>query len=217
MYPARTIEGPRGPFLVPAEPAGRSRDSEACVRNVFAGEYDYAQREARITECHSLCDVGSNVGAFTVWATIWWPAITHVYAYDPNGSALELYRENTRNLGLKIEVLEVAVTTSEAPLFMEHEDWGGSRTKNETRGRAVAPYHPSLLAAADILKVDAEGVEVEVFENYQHWSGVQVCIFEYHEEGDRVPCERMCARAGLVQTRHHGSPPKQGIQIWVRR
>lgn len=212
----RTIEGPRGLFVIPGEPADRSRYSETCVRHVFEGEYNY-ERD-RVEDVASIVDVGCNVGSFILWATqVWWPGrIQSIRAYDPNSAALTIAKINT--VGLPVMLHPYAVTSAEPPVFFkEHIDWGGSRTCGEWSGIEVPSLHPRDLPAADVLKVDAEGVDPEVFEHYQHWDRVKVAMFEYHEEKDREPMMAACERAGLTMVRHHGSPPRQGIQIWVRR
>lgn len=204
-----------GDFLVPGEPASTSAYAETCVRNVMEGEYNY-ERTA-VETVRSLVDVGCNLGSFSLWASrVWWPLqIESIHAYDPNFEAVSIARLNTR--GLPISFHDAAVTEKRFALFRCAEDWGGSRTCGETAGEPVRVVHPRDLPAADCLKVDAEGVDPEVLAHYQHMATVLVCMFEYHEERDREPMEKVCMGAGLTQVRHHGSPPRQGIQIWVRK
>ncbi len=212
----RTITGPCGPFLIPGEPPVRTEHSEICVRHVFEGEYNYERPE--VEDVHRIVDVGCNVGSFIVWACKeWWPdRIWTVEAFDPNPRACLLARVNVCDLEARVTVYSMAVSVDPAPLFKEHDDWGGSRTHNETTGVPVPAIHPRDLPACDVLKVDAEGVDADVFEHYQHWDGVQVAMFEYHEKSDYPRMRDVCERAGLREIRHHGSPPKQGICIYVR-
>lgn len=212
----RTIEGPDGPFVIPGEPEVRTRCSEICCRHVFEGEYNYHRID--VEDVTSIVDVGCNVGSFAVWAVrSWWAGrIVRYDGYDPNPAAIELARENTKTFACHRALHNVGVTSQQSALFKEHDDWGGSRTCGETTGVPVTVLHPSDLPRADVLKVDAEGVEPEVFAHYRYLDTCKVVLFEYHDSRDRAPCELACLNAGLTQVRHHGSPPIQGIQCWVR-
>jgi FkbM family methyltransferase len=213
----RTIDGPAGPFLIPAEPEVRTQCSEICCRHVFEGEYNYGRPS--VEPVRTIVDVGANVGSFAVWASrVWWPGqIIRIDCYEPNASAISLIVQNTLVAGHQAWVHPVAVTSRRSALFKEHDDWGGSRTCGETSGVPVKVLHPRDLPPADCLKVDAEGVDPEVFYHYRHMQTVLVAMWEYHDARDREPIEWICRENGLTQVRHHGSPPKQGIQIWVRR
>ena len=167
-------------------------------------------------------DVGHNLGAFAIWACkCWWPGlITRVDAYEPNAKALEIALLNT--LGLPVVARWAAVTVDPEPLFCERgadgrANWGGGRTSSVTYGERVQAVHPRNLPSADVLKVDAEGVDLEVFENYQHWSTVKIAMFEWHHVEHREPMQDICRSAGLVQLRDDdGARYGQGQQIWGR-
>jgi hypothetical protein len=183
---------------------------------VFEGEYDYSRPNGP-EGVSTILDIGLNVGAFAVWACeFWWQGqITRYTGYDPNVMACAFARINTA--GIPIAIVPLAVTTELRPRFHELTDWGSSRTHKQTLGERVPCCHPGYLPLADVLKCDAEGVELEVFEHWQGWAGVKVVMFEYHEASHREPLEARCSEAGLTQVRHHGSPPEQGVQVWVRR
>jgi FkbM family methyltransferase len=240
MIATATTPGPFGPVLIPAEPEAARRYAIQCCKQLFAGEYDYAggpetfavrgvERggfEAGHDTLSSVVDVGANVGAFVVWAKTWWPALRHVTSYEPNPLLHPLFRANVHKLGLDVELYELAVTTAPTAVLEDAPsgDWAGNFTYRATKGRAVTVLHPDALPPADALKVDAEGVEVEVLEHYRHWPGVRVCLFEYHFAEHVEPLEAACARAGLVRARHHGAHLHEkrgqksdyGIQVWIR-
>ncbi len=153
-----------------------------------------------------------------MWASkVRWPGqIEHIDCYEPNPHAAPILEQNAPFVAT-LHYCAVTSRPRETVLFREHDDWGGSRTCGETSGVPVRVVHPRELPPADVLKVDAEGVEVEVFYHYRHMAKVMVVMFEYHVAEDREPIEWICRENGLTQVRHHGSPPRQGIQIWVRR
>jgi FkbM family methyltransferase len=206
-----------GAFHVPAEPLHRTVGSELTCLHVFLGEYEYERPGSEPVE--TMVDVGCNVGASIVWAQQWWPSLKRIDGYDPNVDALEFAHINVQNCAHSADVKlhHLAVTVDQHPLFKEHDDWGGSRTHGETTGVRVNGIHPRDLPAADVLKCDAEGVDGDVFEHYQHWSGVEVAMFEYHTAADRERMVRVVTEAGLTMVKHRPDSDTQGVMIWVRR
>jgi hypothetical protein len=208
-----------GPFLIPAEPEAVSKHCEICARGVLDGEYEYPRDAPE--DVTSIVDVGCNVGAFTAWATkVWWPGkIEEVHAYDPNARAVEMFWHSLdagmRMGGALVHQRVCAVTVQPRAVFRLQNNWGGSRTYGETEGFDVRVLHPCDLPPADVLKVDGEGIELEVFESYQHWNVVKVALFEWHFTEHRGPLERICREVGLVQ-RKTSAPGDQGVQCWVR-
>jgi hypothetical protein len=122
----------------------------------------------------------------------------------------------------------VAVTSQGAAKLFVNDDWGCSRTYEQDDGRAVdVPVrHPKDLPPCDILKADAEGVELEVFEHYPHLDGVRVAIYEWHRHEHRDRIGPICEAAGLRRARFYASPfetegtkPEAspcGVAVWVR-
>lgn len=240
MHPTVTIGGPRGPVLIPGEPDEARRFAENCCRQLFAGEYDYAgdpctfevrgvERggfEAGHDSLESFVEVGGNVGAFVIWACGWWPRLKRVVSYEPNLLLVPMYQRNVCELGIEATVVPVAVTTARNAFLQDspNGDWAGNHTYGATSGVQVPCVHPDSLPPADGLKVDAEGVEVEVLEHYRYGTGLRVVIFEYHFPEHREVLERRCASWGLVRARHHGAHlherrgmvPTHGIQVWIR-
>ena len=202
-----------GQFLVPGEPEERSRRSEECVREVLDRQIYMYLRDSP-ENVTTLVDVGCNVGAFLLWARRRWPSLQTVFAYDPNESALELASENAA--WAEDSIVHAAVTIDPRPLFKEEMDWGGSRTYGQSEGVHVPRIHPRDLPPADVLKVDAEGVEVEVFSHYQHWADVKILCFEYHETRFRKTLMSIAAEAGLVMRRGNPEVVEVDTQVWVR-
>jgi FkbM family methyltransferase len=209
-----------GDFLIPEWPASRSAHSEKCARDVFHGEYSYLRNA--VEDVHTIVDVGCNVGAFVVWAChVGWPGqITSVRAYDPNSDAIAIARSNIRHASalsnIDISVENYAVTAGGVALFEEHDNWGSSRTHGVTSGVMVPVRHPKYLPAADILKCDAEGVDLEVFQHYPHWASVKIALFEWHEDAHRIGMFDICRQAGLTLRKNDCGESSQGVACFVR-
>lgn len=211
----RRIPCRRGPFHVTAEPERRSLLSELCCLHIFLGEYEYPRAGAEPVK--TMVDVGCNVGAVMVWAADWWPTLERIDGYDPNASALEFAAVNTRLCEVPgVSLHHAAVSLDPAPLFKEHDDWGGSRTHGERAGVPVPSLHPRDLPPCDVLKCDAEGVDGDVFEHYQHWAGVRVTLFEYHSSSDKARMMLVAGAAGLHMAMHTECGATQGVMVWVR-
>ncbi len=214
----RSIATRFGQFLIPAE-GEISRHSEICAMGVFNGEYEYVRLQAE--PVRTIVDVGCNLGAFATWARRYmWPGVEVIHMYDPNVQALNIARCNMALLpGPRVaQFYHAAVTSAPDPVyFREQENWGGSRTWGETTGVVVPRILPGDLPAADVLKVDAEGVEPEVFEAYQHWAVVQVVLFESHGDRHLDALEDRCRKEGLTMVRGNPNHPEADVQVWARR
>jgi FkbM family methyltransferase len=212
----RRIFCPFGSFHVPASPEERTLKSQCCAQTVMLGEYDFPRDPIEV-ELRSMVDVGCNVGASIVWACWRFPSIETVDAYDPNAEALEFARINADGCHARgVRLHHAAVTVEPHPLFMQHADWGGSRTHGETQGVAVPAIHPRDLPAADVLKVDAEGVDPDVFEHYSHWNQVKIALFEFHSREDGMRMRAVLVRERFRQARR-SEEKHQGVEAWVRK
>lgn len=212
----KRIRCPWGPFHVTSEPHMRSVYSEICCLNVFLGEYEFPVCPHDLS-VHTMVDVGCNVGAFLVWAAHRWPTLERIEAYDPNASALQFASVNADNCGVRGATFHhKAVSVDPRPLFKEHLDWGGSRTHGEQHGVAVPALHPRDLPACDVLKVDAEGVDPDVFDNYSHWRGVLICLFEYHSLEDGRRMRAVLERESFRQSKA-GENSTQDVEVWVKQ
>ena len=215
----REIQTVLGHMLVPGEPEERSRRSEECVREVLDTQiysYPRTQLERSGVNVTTLLDIGSNVGAFVRFASFWWPTLERAWCYDPNVSACELAAINAHSGTINCNIIPSAVTIDPFPLFHEEMDWGGSRTHGQNKGVRVTAVHPRDLPAADVLKVDCEGPEMEVLSHYPHLAGVKFVCLEYHETRFRKSIMSILGAAGFVMKRGNPNVVEVDTQHWVR-
>lgn len=220
--PLKRVDLRMGPNDTPGTPFVYPHNLEACVLKVLrGGEYDHPNLPD-YPKVRRVLDIGANVGAFAVWASRRWPGCW-IDCYEPNPQAAELCRMNAPP-GTKVHELAVIDTASpectRVPLHLG-TDWGYSSTYrdlNPSSGEVVEvdTLHPALLPSCDVLKVDAEGVEVEIFGDYTHWDDVKIAMFEWHREDDRRLLEDACDSAGLRCFRLTYDRPNMGQQVWLR-
>ena len=223
MVPLTKMKVPGGAdFFVPESPP-RTRDTaEQICESVFGGEYESPNLP---DEPNIILDIGANIGCFAVWAHDRWPGAS-LLCYEPNAEASRICEINAPFA----RVLSAAVTTAKEPELTVYYDWSMShtrpvdaadvdywRTQTPSSGTVKVPaIHPRDLPPCDILKLDAEGVEPEILENYQHLSTVKYCVYEYHSEKHRVLCEATCVRAGLRRVSQKAYKENLGVEIWIR-
>jgi FkbM family methyltransferase len=230
-----------GELLIPAEPEERRKDSEFTVRSVCGwqdaalaaknGEWgdrcgqEYSYRRKTVEDVRTVLDIGCNVGAFAVWAArYWWPETEELFLFDPNRDLIDLADSNVAGESYSV-TRAVAVTTNPAPLFREHVQTGRSHTWGDREANPVDGWkeavpvpaiHPRDLPKADAMKVDAEGVELEIFEHYPHWAGLKVVMFEWHSHENRIGCRKILEAQGMVCAKDDCGESDQGVAVWVR-
>jgi FkbM family methyltransferase len=139
------------------------------------------------TQTSSIVDIGANVGFFSVWARRRFPNAT-IHAYEPNPRAVEYLRANCEKL--KIEVFPEAVGATAG--FVSIVDVGDS---NQARIRSNGPGDIRQISLCDVLsraggqidllKVDCEGGEWNMFDDPSPWREVSHLRMEYHLWGVR--------------------------------
>lgn len=224
INPRYIHKSPIGPFAIPTEPDSTWKHSDACCRSVLAGEYSYPR--ALMENVRSILDIGSNCGAFVVWACLeWWPAhIERVHAYEPNLAAMAYAETNWSRMRLMATpppeiVREVAAVTPDTGAWLtQEENWGA---------RHLEPYYapdrvpvrtvdPNMLEPADVLKIDVEGAAVPIAKATHLWTHVKVAMYESHSAEERDALAAACRRAGLRMVRGNPEDPPNDVRCWVR-
>jgi FkbM family methyltransferase len=217
------------PLLVPADTDAHRLDGEACINEVCGSMYEY-ERAAVEPDVYSMLDIGHNIGIVCVWAFHWWPNLRVVYAYDPNPGCGEIARQNVQQVlrdfpERRVHIHTVAVTSDPNPMFQLDARWGCSFTspdvvalgdrKPEGPAVPVKAIHPADLPPADVVKLDAEGVEGEVIDHYKYWDGVKVFLVEWHSNENREKIRALGARLGWRHVKNGGEDVK-GSECWVK-
>jgi len=139
----------------------------------------------------TVVDLGCNIGTFSLWI---YPHAKKIYSVEPNPKAMKLLEQTVRDNDLdKITLCEYAITGIDGKRYLknsddEHKDYG-SGTVNAKEGILVKGVAIDTFMVKhnieyiDLLKVDVEGAEQEIFESDAFKSvasKIGTIIGEYH-------------------------------------
>jgi FkbM family methyltransferase len=158
----------------------------------------------------TIVDIGAHVGGFTVWAALRAPA-ARCLAVEPNPETFSMLVRNIRDNGLSDRVTAVNAAVAGAPgtgslELIEHSL--GTRLARHGDGKVSVEVTTmrALMASAgmqqvDVLKIDCEGMEYEVFGSMDSadLARFRVVACEYHPEPghDVVELDTLLRTAGF--------------------
>ena len=138
-----------------------------------------------------IIDGGANIGCATLWFRKKYPD-AQIISIEPEESNFKILEENTKKLS-KVKIIKAGIWNKNTALKIENPNlgkWGfeTKETTNNEKGSLSAVTIDKILTDSgyeeiDILKLDIEGSEKEVFESgYENWLGkTKVIIIELHE------------------------------------
>lgn len=129
-----------------------------------------------------ILDVGANVGFASVWFANRYPD-AQIIAVEPDASNIAVLRKNVEPYP-NVRVVEGAVWYESATVALDDQgDKSGIRVRAGDGGvRAMTVEEIAGTAAIDILKLDVEGAEKELFEHNPTWlANVGVLMIELHD------------------------------------
>src|SRR5579863_1298646 len=192
---------------------GAQSDFFACfIRN------DYGLRHG-LRPVETILDVGANVGFFSIAARARYPRAV-IHAYEPNPRVLPFLESNTAELG--ISVYPQAVGGEEG--FVSMLDSGASnqaRTSAAANGAITQVTLDTVIdrlgGSVDLLKLDCEGAEWDLFRLGDCWRRIRDIRMEYHLfHGETVEQVEDALRGlGFVVT-HRNSDVGFGM-VWATR
>ena len=205
--------GKRVPLRFP-EDHGAQSDFFACfIRNEDGLRHG-------LPEVRTILDVGANVGFFSIAARARYPRAA-IHAYEPNPRVLPFLQSNTADLG--ISIYAQAVGGSEG--FVSMLDSGASnqaRTSATNAGGAIPQVALETAVArlggsVDLLKLDCEGAEWEMFRPGNCWRNIRDIRMEYHLfNGETVEQVEQALR-GLGFAVTHWRPDAGFGMVWAKR
>jgi FkbM family methyltransferase len=169
----------------------------------------FARREyecvAQEPEVRCVVDCGANIGCTSFFFLHRYPR-ARVVCVEPDPGNMALCRRNLAPFGDRVTFIQSGVWSSTAPMVVDRGRFGDgsawSFQVREARRDEPVDFHaltiPDLLRAGgfervDVLKVDIEAAEAEVFQNADWLGVVRHLVIETHGQ----ECERAVAGAFL--------------------
>lgn len=170
----------------------------------------------------TVLDIGGGCGAFALWAMKRWPGC-EVIIVEPD---VDMRRYIERNVP-EASIVRGAVVGGNERLVGLNIGPDGHRGYNSVVPRMTGyPWHShieivpaipaSRLPRADVIKIDAEGVERDILGEYRYLDMAWWVTFEWHNEYLRQPCERIMANAGFTMVTGRTQDRDLGVETWCR-
>jgi FkbM family methyltransferase len=156
---------------------------------------------SKLQNVQSIVDCGANVGYSAIYLMQWFP-FARLVAIEPDPANVDLCRSNLSSFGERVSVLEAAVWPRAAEGLVLDRGHDGGAEPWAIRVREADANQKSDVAAVtisdvtqrfgfesiDILKVDIEGSERELFRTQtQDWLGrVHNLAIELHDDASRL-------------------------------
>lgn len=152
--------------------------SEICIHDC----YRLQQLKEKLPQVRSIVDIGANQGIFLVAARQKF-ADAAIYAYEPNPHIFGNLSFNAANLDASVYM--EAATREDCAMelsFGESDLHTTARAslQGKTRGTAFRKIVELAGGQIDILKMDCEGGEWDLFEDTASWQHVRSLAMEYH-------------------------------------
>lgn len=163
--------------------------------NKATREFNYEFTETVINDCYrlrelrkilkkvtSIVDIGANQGLFSIAARQQFPDAS-LYCYEPNRQLDYLLSQNAKNLDAL--VYSEAVTKDDCKVTLEFGETDlVTRTTHTANGQITGTSLRKVIERAggqiDLLKLDCEGAEWELFEDENSWQNINCVTMEYH-------------------------------------
>jgi FkbM family methyltransferase len=182
--------------------ARREGSDRASFEHVFGGAYELDVP----TEPKLIVDLGANAGYASVFFALRYPS-ARVVAVEPVPDNAKLVRKNVSRIG-RVDVVEAAAwpRTVRLTLVDPGKGYWGMRVAEDPAGAIAVVTVPDLLERAgadriDILKVDIEGAEEQLFSENTGWlERVGLLVVELHDRfvpGCRAALDGALERSGV--------------------
>jgi FkbM family methyltransferase len=167
------------------------------VQKVANGEYDLPYQHPNPI----VLDIGANVGGFAAWASHRWPG-SFIHCYEPLPENFAWLEKNLAPLGGRVQLNNFAIgdpAHTRMRLGLNNCGEGSFFDLGEQSSEfvEVTTKTPSVLPQAQILKLDAEGAEIEILGGLPEIQ-FDAIVLEYHSEANRRRVDELLAHYVLM-------------------
>jgi FkbM family methyltransferase len=180
---------------------------EEHIREILDGEYDLPY--SRLAPV--IIDIGANIGGFTLWASQRWERST-IHCYEPVPRNFEILLRNLSVLDRsRIHANNFAIGDPQwTRMFLGKNNCGEASFfdigEQASQTINVETYRADILPPAHILKIDAEGSELDILQHVP--MSYEVILIEYHGENKRRAVDTIlrdyCLAGAQIRVPHRG-------------
>jgi FkbM family methyltransferase len=150
----------------------------------------------------TILDLGANIGASAVFYRLLYPA-ARIVCVEPDPAIVPVLTENTRSIGAEVVHAAVAGSAGEVLFFPSPQSWAGSIVRDGGEGEVRVPSVTldELIEryAPDLIKIDVEGAEYDVFASSTKATTARVVVGEIHSPaGDEKTTRLLSTFAGYA-------------------
>lgn len=155
---------------------------------------EYGLQKLR-TVPRTVLDVGANVGMFSLWAGLNFPAAI-IHSYEPNANLRTFLDKNLSQVGAKIFAEGVGGVDGLGNFSQSGESMVGQCKVGEAGEIVVVSLQTAIErmgGAVDLLKLDCEGAEWSILDRPEVFAAVACVRMEYHLTRGGGTVERLVA------------------------
>lgn len=128
----------------------------------------------------TVLDVGANIGMFSMMAGALFPN-ARIHAYEPNPRIHSYVSSNVAQVGATLFPEAVGAETGTVQMCNSGDSRSGFTTAGgDIRVTAIADAVQRLGGSVDLLKLDCEGAEWEIFKHPKIFKNIAAIRMEYH-------------------------------------
>lgn len=145
-----------------------------------------------LKKCFTILDIGANIGLLSLWARMRFPD-ARIIAVEPNPVAFDFLKHNA--LTLRLELHQIVLGLSDDAIEIESDDDITCCKVNMNPNGNIAMRRFSKFVEStvggqiDLLKMDCEGFEWELFKDDAAFKQVKNIHMEYHLTENRTLAE----------------------------
>jgi FkbM family methyltransferase len=130
----------------------------------------------------TVLDIGANIGLFSLWAARCFPSAI-IHAYEPNPRITPFTQNNLDQCGVNLFREAIGYETGFASLIDNSESRLCQLKTGTSEGIAIIQLQEAINrigGQVDLLKIDCEGAEWDIFRNPEPFKSIKSVRMEYH-------------------------------------
>ncbi len=183
--PRLHINGQKKKLAIPSKQLGIHWDF---INLFFDDEYGL---ESIKTKPRLIYDVGGNVGLFSIWCRVNFPS-AKIKSFEPHPETFRFLAANSNEFTFESFNLAVGSQNGDAYISSLNESRSNCVSTSSTNGGvqiSVKSFRDLILAEnaeIDLLKLDCEGAEWDIFQDAEPFQKVAEIRMEYHLVGGKA-------------------------------